>query len=132
MAREAYPRNRTPGFAVQAAMKTTPEEARIARTENLFRHVNERIAEAAESFDTDQAQFVCECADANCQHRLEVPLEEYEEVRENGTHFLVAEGHRLPGFEQVVKHRRGYAIVQKVGRALAAAVRRTDPRTDSV
>jgi hypothetical protein len=132
MAREAYRRNRTRGFFVQAGMKTTPEEARIARTENVFRHVNERIAEAAETFGSDETEFVCECADANCQHRLEVPLEEYEEVRENGTHFLVAEGHRLPGFERVVKHRRGYAIIQKVGRALAAAVRRTNPRTDSV
>ena len=111
--------------------KTTPEEARIARTETVFRHVNERIAETAENFGSDETQFVCECADPSCQHRLEVPLEEYEEVREEATHFLVAHGHEVPRYERVVTHRSGYAIVQKVGRALAAAVRRTDPRTDT-
>jgi len=109
-------------------MKTTPEEARIARTETVFRHVNERIAETAEFFGSGQTEFVCECADPTCQDRLEVPLDEYEQVREDGTHFLVAAGHEVPRYEHVVKHRRGYAIVQKFRRRLAAAVRRTDPR----
>lgn len=113
-------------------MKPTPEEARIARTENVFRHVNERIAEAAETFDAAETDFVCECADPNCQHRLEVPLKEYEEVRDDGTQFLVAEGHEVPAYERVVKQRSGYAVIRKVGRALAAAVRRTDPRAGTV
>jgi hypothetical protein len=112
-------------------VKTTAEEARIARTETVFRHVNERIAETADNFGSDETQFVCECADPGCQHRLEVPLEEYEEVREDATHFLVAHGHEVPRYERVLTHRRGYAIVQKVGRAVAAAVRRTDPRAET-
>jgi hypothetical protein len=112
-------------------MKTTPEEARIARTETVFRHVNERIAETADLFGSDQTDFVCECADADCQHRLEVPLEEYEEVRQEATHFLLAEGHEKPGFERIVERRGGYAIVEKFRRGLAAAVRRTDPRADT-
>lgn len=132
MAREGYPRNRGPGFSVIAPMKATPEETRIARTENVFRHVNERIAETADFFGSDETEFVCECADVTCQHRVEVPLDEYEQVRDDGTQFIVAEGHELPAYERVVKHRRGYAIIRKVGRALAAAVRRTDPRSDSV
>jgi hypothetical protein len=113
------------------AMETTSEEARIARTETVFRHVNERIAETAERFGSGESEFVCECADADCQDRLEVPLDEYEEVRTEATHFLVAEGHEVPGYERVVQARRGYAIVKKVTRGLVAAVRRTDPRSEA-
>jgi hypothetical protein len=109
-------------------VKPTAEEARIARTETVFRHVNERIAETADRFGSDETEFVCECADPGCQHRLAVPLEEYEHVREDGTRFLVAQGHELPQYERVLKKRRGYAIVEKFRRGLAAAVRRSDPR----
>jgi len=113
-------------------MKTTPEEARIARTESIFRHVNEGIAETAEFFGSQKTEFVCECADPACQHRVDLPLEEYEEVRSDSTRFLVAEGHVEPGYERVLERRRGYAIVQKLGHKLEAMVRRTDPRTNSV
>lgn len=106
------------------------EEARIARTESLFRHVNERIAETAERFDSDETEFLCECADANCHHRLELPLEKYEEVRGNPTTFVVADGHELPDHEKVVERGDPYLVVRKVGRALKAAVRRTDPRAE--
>ena len=104
------------------------EQARIARTESVFRHVNERIAETADRFD-DETQLVCECADANCQHRLDVPLEKYEEVRQDATKFVVAEGHEVPAHEKVVERHNPFLVVRKVGRALKAAVRRTDPRT---
>lgn len=108
------------------------EEARIARTESVFRHVNERIAETAEGVETDETVFVCECSDPDCQHRLEVPLATYEEVRADATRFLVAEGHEEPGYERVLKKRRGYAIVEKFTRRLAALVRRSDPRADAI
>jgi hypothetical protein len=107
------------------------EEARIARTESAFRHVNERIAETAEGLDTDETVFVCECADPDCQHRLDVPLDTYEEVRADGTRFIVAHGHEEPGYERVVKKRRGYAIIEKFTRRLAALVRRSNPRADT-
>ena len=54
----------------------TEKEERIARTESVFRYVNERIAETSERFDTADAEFVCECADAECYHRIEAPLED--------------------------------------------------------
>ena len=45
-----------------------------AHTEALFRNVNERIAESAERFDAESTEFVCECADADCAHRVEATL----------------------------------------------------------
>ena len=100
----------------------------IARNEAFFRAVNEGIAEASEKFESEEAEFLCECGDAHCTHRLEVPLEEYEAVREHPTRFIVRRGHVESQVEQVVKNRRRYAIVDKVDRVAARIVRRLNPR----
>lgn len=107
------------------------EHERIARTESLFRDVNERIAEASGRFDAGEAEFMCECADPACTERLEVPLPEYEEIRSDGTQFLLDPGHVEPAVERVVEKRRGYAIVEKLG-AVGRMVLRLNPRTDPV
>jgi hypothetical protein len=102
--------------------------AEIARNEAFFRAVNEGIAEASERFESEEAEFLCECGDADCTHRLEVPLEEYEAVRKHSTRFFVRRGHVMPDVEKVVRRRRSYAIVEKVDRVAAGIVRRLDPR----
>ena len=107
------------------------EEARIARTESAFRHVNERIAEASDQLGSEQTVFVCECADPDCHDRLHLPRERYEKVRNESTHFIVADGHIVPKYERIVEKRSGYAVVEKFKRRLAALVRRTDPRADA-
>ena len=104
------------------------ETTRIATTEALFRDVNERIAEAADRFDADEAEFVCECADAECTDRVEAPLAEYERVRSDGARFLLVPGHEDTRVERVVGVRPRYAIVEKFERNVAEAVRRLDPR----
>jgi hypothetical protein len=105
-------------------------EIRIAKTEALFRDVNERIAEASERFDSEEAEFMCECANPGCAERLEVPLTEYEQVREDATTFLLNPEHVKPDVEKIVRRRRGYAIVRKIDRAVAKIVRRLDPRAE--
>jgi hypothetical protein len=100
----------------------------IARNEAFFRAVNEGIAEASEKFESEDAEFLCECGDARCTHRLELPLEEYEAVREHPTRFIVRRGHVESKVEQVVRNRRRYAIVDKVDRVAARIVRRLNPR----
>jgi hypothetical protein len=109
----------------------TKEGARIARTESVFRHVNERIAEASDQLGSQQTVFVCECADPDCHDRVHVPRERYEQVRSESTHFVVAEGHVGSGYERIVEKRGGYSVVEKFRRRLAALVRRTDPRADT-
>ena len=103
--------------------------AENARNEAFFRAVNEGIAEASERFESEDAEFLCECGDAHCTHRIEVPLEEYENVRAHPTRFVVQHGHVESEIEQVVRQRRRYAIVEKVDRVAAAVVRRLNPRT---
>ena len=109
----------------------TREAVRVAHTEALFREVNERIAETADRYTADEAAFVCECSDGNCTHRVEVPLATYEEVREDAKRFLLVPGHEDRRFERVVKRRKGFAVVEKFQKTVAATVERLDPRADA-
>ena len=105
-----------------------PARAEIARNEAFFRAVNEGIAEASERFESEEAEFLCECGDDRCTHRIEGPLDEYERVRRSATRFVVKRGHVIPEVEEVVQRRRRYAIVEKVDRVAARVVRRLNPR----
>lgn len=108
------------------------EEVRIGTTEAIFRSVNERIAESAERFDSDSAEFVCECHDRSCTHRVTASLDDYEHVREEPTRFLLAPGHDDAHVERVVVRSRRFWIVEKFERTVAATVRRLNPRTQTV
>ncbi|HZT94218.1 MAG TPA: hypothetical protein VE985_07075 [Gaiellaceae bacterium] len=104
------------------------DHERRAMTEALFRDVNERIAESAERFDATGTEFVCECADPSCTHRIEASLEEYEEVRAEPTTFLLVPGHEQGDIERVVSDRGRFHIVEKVQAAVRRTVVRLDPR----
>jgi hypothetical protein len=106
------------------------DEAKLAQTESAFREVNEAIAKTAARFEADEAEFVCECADPGCAHRITAELDEYEDVRGDPTHFLVAEGHDLPQIEQVVEEHGDYAVVEKLGTKLRRIVQALDPRAN--
>jgi hypothetical protein len=109
----------------------TTEISRIARTESLFREVNERIAETAGRFGSEDAVFVCECSDARCDERLSAQLDEYEHVRADGVRFLVAPGHEEPGYERVLYRHSDFQVVEKSkNRRLAQKVEELDPRSD--
>lgn len=103
-------------------------ETRKARTESAFREVNERIAENARRFDAGSTDFICECDDPQCTGRVEATLEEYEEVRADGTHFLLAPDHGDGSIERIVEHRGEFDVVEKVQQAARAIARRFDPR----
>jgi hypothetical protein len=106
------------------------DHERRATTEALFRDVNERIAESAERFDATETEFVCECADASCTHRVAASLAEYEKVREDSTTFLVVPGHEQSDLERVVSERGSFRIVEKVQAVVRKTVIRLDPRHD--
>jgi hypothetical protein len=105
------------------------DKVRRARTEALFRDVNERIAESAERFDASSTQFVCECADANCTSRLEATLNEYEQVRSDGATFMLVPGHEHADIERVVERRSRFNVVEKMHATVRETVRRLNPRT---
>jgi hypothetical protein len=106
-----------------------PEPLRTARTESLFRDVNERIAETAKEIGAERAVFVCECADSACDERVEASLAEYESVRADGTRFLVAHNHEQPRYEEVIRRRSTHRVVSKdVDEQVKRAVCDLDPR----
>ena len=104
------------------------EGEKIARTESLFREVNERIAESAERFDAEETKFVCECADATCTERVEATLAEYERVREDGARFLLVNGHEDERAETVVHADGDRAVVEKQHPYVEPLVRKLNPR----
>jgi len=108
------------------------EEVRIATTEAIFRNVNERIAESAQRFDADEAEFVCECGDRACTHRIEASLDDYERVRADPTRFLLVPGHEDERVERVVERRSRFSVVDKFEKTVAATVRRLNPRAEAI
>src|SRR5579884_2656369 len=106
------------------------DRVKRARTEALFRDVNERIAESAQRFDAESTQFVCECADPNCTHRLEATLDEYEDVRADGATFMLAPGHEHRDIERIIADRGRFHIVEKVQATVRATVERLNPRAN--
>lgn len=107
----------------------TGPERRAAATESLFRATNEGIERGLWPGDEDQiVRFRCECARIDCHGVIELPVAEYEAVRQDPRHFLVLPGHEAPQHEAVVERHEGYLVVEKQGEAGAEAERR-DPRS---
>lgn len=104
-------------------------EERAARTEALFREVNEQIAENVVRFEGDEGAFVCECSDTGCAHRITVPLDDYEQVREKGERFVLVPGHEDESIEAAVRDGDRFRIVEKTAPRVRAIVRRLDPRS---
>ena len=113
------------------ALETVSERA--AKNQAVFRDANERIEAAAEALTTlDSAPFICECPEQDCTALVQLPLTEYELIRQHGERFLVAPGHEVThvdGVEvaRVVEKREGYSLMDKVGEAGEVA-RELDPR----
>ena len=116
-------------FSTASAETLKAEEGeKIARTESLFREVNERIAESAERFDADETKFVCECADPTCTHRVEATLEEYERVREDGATFLSSTGTRTSGSKRSCGQTASAPSSRSGTRSWRRLARRLNPR----
>ena len=100
-------------------------ERRAGKNQSLFRDVNERVSEVnkAHGLWVTLSDWICECADETCTERIELTPQQYEEVRDNPTHFIVAPGpeHVIPDVERIVERHGRYWVVEKVGVAAAVA-----------
>ena len=105
-------------------------EERLARNESLFRELNERINDVAGSLGADdhRYEFVCECSDSHCTERLVLTRSEYDDVRADGTRFVLARGHATSEIEHVVKDVDDHVVIEKEGVAAEISLR-LDPRT---
>jgi hypothetical protein len=101
-------------------------EVRAARNQSLFRAVNEKLKATNEAFtEIADGSFAvaCECADLECIEILQIPSEQYAEVRRDGSHFVVLAGHLYPDVERLVDQHDGYVVVEKTGLARELAER---------
>ena len=100
-----------------------------ARSQVLFREVNERIAKlSGPRAETDHRLLICECSSVECAESLEISAAEYEAVRAQGARFVVLPGHELAEIERVVKGNSRYLVVEKLGEA-AEIAHAGDPRS---
>jgi hypothetical protein len=106
-------------------------EAHGARTQALFRDVNERVKELNAAFKhvLPLGDWVCECANDRCTDRLYVSVSDYERVRSDGATFIVlpSQLHVDPEIEDIDERTDDFWVVKKHGRA-ADLARAVDPR----
>jgi hypothetical protein len=114
---------------VAQPVNAADQQAReVGQRQSLFRDVNERIEELAETFDLkDELLVLCECGSVECDVRIALSEEAYERLRRIPTHFAVAAGHEIPAVERVVERSAGYVVVEKFGESAKAAIK-LDPR----
>jgi len=99
-------------FTVDSRMST---RGRVAKSERLFRELNDRIREVSEALlgAGERVEFICECAHEGCLDKIKLTRTEFAEVRGDATWFFVAPGHEREDVEVVVERRDGYVIVSK-------------------
>ena len=90
---------------------------RAARNEIALRKYNEKVEERRRRVKPRLAEWLCECFDANCAQPVKLSMEEYEAVRADAKHFLVAprQEHVSPSIEHVLRREERYWIVEKIG-----------------
>jgi hypothetical protein len=104
-------------------------QQRVARNEALFRQVNERIEEINEKLGDDSySDFLCECGDDDCTAPVSLTIAEYEQVRSDPTHFVIANGHRVPDVERLVEANERFSVVEKFADEAERIAVETDPR----
>lgn len=101
----------------------------LAKNEELFRNVNERIEEISAAVPRDEPllEFLCECDHTGCEEKVQAARAEYESVRATPTHFIVLPGHEDPRVERIVSSTERFTVVEKQGQA-AEDAEKTDPR----
>jgi hypothetical protein len=107
-------------------------EASLAKNEELFRNVNERIETLSQTVaEVDSmTEYLCECDRPDCYHRVKATRSEYEAVRAESTHFILLPGHEDSRVELVVLSNERFLIVEKRG-AAGREADESDPREQS-
>jgi hypothetical protein len=109
-------------------MTESASDRHKADNEAIFRELNQRLqkgvdesnAIAAEEgqppldFDADASlRFFCECADENCQARIILSPNMYNEIHKDSRNFIIVPGHQVDEIEDVTTKDEAYWIVTK-------------------
>ena len=106
-------------------------ERRIGENEAIFRAANERMADWEERDRVEALElYFCECADPTCTQKVRLRGSDYERVRSDPTHFIVAPGHQVADVETVLESHPDWVLVEKVEPDAREVAEETDPRQD--
>ena len=93
---------------------------------DVFREVNERIAEITRSWAWEGGQaFLCECSTGRCTLAIWLTREQYEGIRAKPGRFLTAPGHEVDGEDRIVERHEAFVVIEKIGGTAPAAARST-------
>lgn len=72
-----------------------PREARRIQNREVFRLVNDQIADVAAHLwaAAETRTFICECDRLDCTEEVQAPLEVYDLIRKSPNAYLVRAGH---------------------------------------
>jgi hypothetical protein len=85
---------------------------RSARSQVLFREVNERISEVLDP-EGGPIQMLCECTDGGCTGTVFLERQEYDRIRSGPNHFVVLPGHERREVERIVHQSDRFVTVEK-------------------
>ena len=107
------------------------DQRRAAKNQSLFRAINERVNDSHKTHDLwlTLSDWFCECPGYTCTTRVALTPQQYEAVRANPTHFIVAPNkeHLVPDVELVIQQRERYWVIEKVGGGAAVAEQPNPP-----
>ena len=103
-------------------------ERRQIENEMIFRRMNEQVGDDLGALDAMHIEdnnthlirdanslihFKCECSDENCDARIAIKLEEYQNAHQNRSNFIVKPNHQVESIETIVSSQARYSIVKK-------------------
>lgn len=101
-------------------------ERRQIENEVVFRQANEQVLGELHEMEVNAKEtgispdiyelpihFYCECSDENCQKRIVIKLNLYNDLHNNRKQFLIKPGHEVLAIERIVLTTPNYAVVEK-------------------
>lgn len=90
-------------------------DTRREENQRLFRLGNQRLRSAVNERvpETGRVPFLCECADEFCNARVELRIDQFEDVVREAQHFVMVSGHPRSEGEKVIGALDGYDVVRK-------------------
>jgi hypothetical protein len=90
-------------------------DTRRKENQKLFRLGNERLHGAVSRRvpEDRRVPFLCECADEFCDGRVELHMEQWEDVARRPQHYVMVSGHPRSEGEKVAGTLDGYDVVRK-------------------
>jgi hypothetical protein len=109
-------------------MPEPKSKRRLAENEAFFREQNERVQKSLDAINKLAAKnnqqietpspnelfyFYCECADENCDQRVQLSLKEYTKIHKRRNCFIIIPGHEVPSVERITRRESKFYIVKK-------------------